>query len=424
MKEFEGKKLLLLGGLPLVCDIVRHAQRMGIYVIVADYLEDEMAKKIADEAVLIDATDVDAIVDYCRKNNVDGVTTGFSDLLMPYCYEVCKRLGLPYYATEKMIKMSTNKKDFKETCMQYDIPVPKTYLIGSSVPEELYDAIEYPVFVKPLDSSGSRGAGVCYNKDELDKQFAIASDDSKTKTAIIEEYLTGVEFLLDYIAEDGEFRLLEMFDRYVSKDRDSAVNYANISIAPSDWNRLYLSKINDSVIKMFKDLGFKDGLIFLQGHSNGEKITFYEMGCRLGGAFYNIEQRILGYNAIDMVIRYALSGKMVGNINKIPTDVSLFNKVGASLNYLLKCNGQTIGEIRGIDKIKAEECVVEYIQHRDVGFKVIKDNTTDKPLVTIHYVCDNINELKDKVNYFNDIIEAYDTSGDPILYAKITPNEF
>ena len=86
MKEFEGKKLLILGGIRLVCDIVKRAQNMGAYVVVADYLTDSPAKLIADEAVLIDALDVDAIVDYCRKANIDGVTTGFVDILLQPCY--------------------------------------------------------------------------------------------------------------------------------------------------------------------------------------------------------------------------------------------------------------------------------------------------------------------------------------------------
>lgn len=84
---------------------------------------------------------------------------------------------------------------------------------------------------------------------------------------------------------DGEFRLLSMFDRYVTSDRGSAVNYANISMAPSKAIDIYLEHINDKVIHMFKDLGFKDGLLFMQGYSEGNRITFFEMGCRLGGSF-------------------------------------------------------------------------------------------------------------------------------------------
>lgn len=422
-KEFEGKKLLILGGVKLACDIVEQAHAMGAYVVVADYLENSPAKAVADEGVLINAVDADALVEYCLANNIDGVTTGFVDILMPVCYEVCKRIGKPYYATPKMLSMATNKIGFKETCMQYDVPVPQTYFIGKEIPTEILSKIQYPVFVKPLDASGSRGAGVCNDQEELFAQFEEAVKFSGTDNAIIEDYIVGREFLLDYIAVDGEFRLLEMFDRYKCKDRSSAMNYANISVAPSLKLDHYLETVNDKVIAMFKGLGFTDGLIFLQGHTNGDRITFYEMGSRLGGTFYNVEQKSLGYNSIEMIVRYALSGKMVNNIDAIPHDVAKFSKPGASLNYLLKCEGKTIAKIEGRDVLDATPSVAAVIQPRNIGDVINKDSIVDKPLFTVHYVCDNMDELKENLEKFNQSIFAYDTEGESMLMDKIHPSD-
>ena len=423
MKEFEGKRLLVLGGITLACDIVLHAQAMGAYVAVADYNVDSPAKAIADEAVLIDATDVDALVEYCKENQIDGVTTGFIDILMPVCYKVCKLLGLPYYATEKMISMSTNKNDFKETCNHYGVPVPVTYLNGSFITDDIYNSIEYPVFVKPLDSSGSRGCGICSNRLELDSQFAEALSYSPSKTAIIEQCLIGREFLLDYIAVDGEFRLLEMFDRYVCADRGSAINYANLSIAPSKSLDLYMQKINDKVVGMFKNLGFTDGLIFLQGHVYDDKITFYEMGCRLGGAFYNCEQACIGLNAIDMIVRYALSGRMVNNIDEIPLDIANFSKYGLSYNFLLNQEEGTIAKIEGIDIMENLPSYITSIRPRGVGFNNIIDRTVDKPVITIHMACDNLEQVKKDIKMLNDNIKVTNTHGASMLMQVFDPKE-
>ena len=422
-KEFEGKKLLILGALKLVCDIVEHAKAMGAYVIVADYYEDSPAKKIADESVLIDATDVDAIVNYCKNNKVDGITTGFVDVLLKPCYEACKRLSLPFYATPKMIAMATDKVEFKNTCQEYGVPVPRTYFIGKEIPGELFEEIVYPVFVKPMDASGSRGCGVCYNREELVKQFLEAVSFSITSNAIIEQYLVGREFLLDYIAVDGEYRLIEMFDRYVCSDRGSAINYANVSIAPAKSLDLYLKEINPKVINMFKQLGFTDGLIFLQGHHNGNSITFYEMGCRLGGAFYNIEQACIGMNSIDMIIRYALSGKMVNDINTIPIDISKFSKYGLSCNYLLNQIEGIIVDIKGIDVITNLSSYVKHIQERNVGFHNIKDRTVDKPVYTVHLACDSLDQAKEDLKKLNDGIEVLNEFGESMLMNKFNPKD-
>ncbi|WP_027218047.1 ATP-grasp domain-containing protein [Butyrivibrio fibrisolvens] len=423
MKEFEGKKLLLLGGIKVACSIVERAQKMGAYVAVADYNIDSPAKLIADEAVLMDAMNVDAIVKWCKENHIDGVTTGFVDILMPVVYEVCKRLNLPYYATPKMISMSTNKMDFKETCERFDVPVPKTYVIGSKIEENVYDTIDYPVFVKPLDASGSRGAGACYNRKELDAQFADAISYSPTKTAVIEDYITGTEFLLDYVGVDGEFRLLSMFDRYMSSGRSTARNYSNVAICPSKQIKQYYEEANPKILKMFKELGFTDGLIFLQGHTDGRKITFYEMGCRLGGSFFELEQEVLGLDPVEMTVRYALSGKMIESIEKIRLRSAEFPKVAMVANYLLEGDDETVAKIDGIKEVKVLDSYVALIQQRDVGCHYKKDRTVDKPILSFFMTSDDMNGIKETLAFMNKKIEVTNADGKSLLSTKYDPNK-
>jgi len=423
-KEFEGKKLLVLGGITLACHIVQKAQEMGAYVAVADYNIDSPAKAFADEAVLLDATDIQAVVSWCKENHIDGITTGFVDILMPVCYEVCKALGKPYYATTKMLSMATNKVDFKKTCELFGIPVPKTYLIGNSIPEKLYDEIRYPVFVKPLDASGSRGAGACQDRAELEKQFYEALSYSVSGNAIIEDCMSGTEFLLDYVGVDGEFRLLSMFDRFMSPDRGSAINYSNVCLAPSKAIDQYYQTINRKVQKMFRELGFKDGLIFLQGYFDGQKITFYEMGCRLGGSFFELEDAVLGLNPIEMTIRYALSGKMIDHIGQIDEHSADFNKTAMVANYLLQGDNEIVAKVEGLDQVKQMRSFVSLIQQRDIGFHIKKDRTVDKAILSFYMVAENRNQARDDLKFMNNVIQVTNPEGKSLLSEKYNPELF
>lgn len=422
MKEFEGKKLLILGGIRLACDIVRRAQEMGAYVVVADYNTDSPAKMIADEAVLINALDVDAIVDYCRSAHIDGVTTGFVDILLQPCYEVCQRLGLPCYLTPKMIEVSTNKAAFKEACKQYGVPVPQTYLIGGSISEEVYANLQYPVFVKPLDSSGSRGAAVCHNREELGNQFAEAICFSKSHNAVVEDCLSGREFLMNFIAQDGEFRMISMFDRHVTGDRGSAINYASLSFGPSKGVDFYLNEVNDNVVNMFKSLGFKDGILFLQGFFDGVGITFYEMGCRLGGSYYDLEDKCIGIDPIKMLINYAFTGKMTDGIAAIPVSVGKYGNVAVCVNYLLKGKEGTIKKIEGIDKIKQMTSFVYCEQRYDEGYHYDDgDKIVDKPVLCVYLAVEDMQQLVSEVTYMNSIFDVYDENGSSLLKEKFNP---
>lgn len=422
-KMFQGKKLLIIGGIKYECDIVEHAKKMGIYTIVADYDKDSPAKKIADKAVLIDALDVESLTNFCLEEKIDGVVSGFVDILLRPWKKLCENLGLPCYLTDKMIEMSTDKIAFKETCEKYGLPVPKTFFIGSELDEDFAKTIKYPVFVKPLDASGSRGCGVCNNAKELLELFNEAVSFSKTRNAIIEQYLIGREFLLDYIGCGGDFRLIEMFDRYMADDRTSARNFSNVSLAPSFAIDDYYKKIDSKVRNMFRELGFKDGLIFLQGHSNNGNITFYEMGCRLGGSFFDIEQECIGFNSIDTLITFALTGKFVDNIELIPNDCARFKKYGAVNNFLLAGGNETIHLIKGLDKVKKHKSYLTSIQYREEGLFYVKDSIVDKPVISIYFTGNSVEEIRESIAFFNSVFEVENADCKSLLMNKIKPED-
>ena len=424
MKEFEGKKLLIIGATATECDIVRYAKAKGAYTIVADYKVDSPAKLLADKPVLVNALDVDALVRCCREENVDGVITGFVDILLKPYMEVCRQLGLPCYVTEKMLSMSTNKKEFKSTCLKYVVPVPETYLVGSELSDSLLQTIHYPVFVKPLDGSGSRGAGVCYNETELRERFSNAVTYSASGNAIIEDYIRGREFLLDYMGVGGEFRMLGIFDRYVSSDRvGKPINYSTIAIAPSRSIDFYLENINDRVTNMFKDLGFTDGLMFMQGYYDGDRVTFFEMGCRLGGSYFAHEQECIGDNAIDMVVRYALTGKMVSDLTSIPVNAAKYKKYAVDCNYLVQGENETVAQIVGLEEVEKLPGVIEILKYHDVGYHFGTDRTVDKPMFTVELVADSKEDLIHRIDFINRTVDVLNDQGKSLLMGKLDPRE-
>ena len=252
----------------------------------------------------------------------------------------------------------------------------------------------------------------------MDVQFAQAKSFSPTDMVVVEDYLTGREFLLNYIAVAGEYRLISMFDRYTCDDRSSAINYSNLAISPSKAIGKYLKEINPKVIAMFKSLGFTDGLFFLQGFANEGRITFFEMGCRLGGSYYNLEKACVNIDPVDMIVRYAFTGKMMREITKIPEDVADYKKIAICINYLLKGKEATIGRISGLKEIVGMPACVGYEQRQFEGDHFSNERTVDRPVLSLDLVEDSLVQAKADIEYMNSIFEVKDVAGNSLLMKK------
>ena len=151
-QDLRGKKLLVLGGTLISCEIVRYAKEMGVYVVVADYYPPEKspAKQIADEHFLISATDVEAVVQLIREEHIEGVLVGFNDMLLPYYAEICQKSGLPAYGTKKQFEIFINKEQYKALCREYDVPTVEEYTVHFDTFDDDTKNIKYPVLVLSL----------------------------------------------------------------------------------------------------------------------------------------------------------------------------------------------------------------------------------------------------------------------------------
>ena len=170
----KGKKLLVLGSTELIGEIVKKAKTMGVYTIVTDSrpYEKAPAKQVSDEYYNIDFSDFPAIKKLISDNSIDGVLTGFTDSYMPYYLRVCEESGLPCYGNRRQIEIATEKAIFKQACIDAGVPVIPG-IAAKTIDEALAFGrqIGYPIMLKPVDNSGSRGVIKCEAESALSAAF-------------------------------------------------------------------------------------------------------------------------------------------------------------------------------------------------------------------------------------------------------------
>ncbi len=359
IQGLKGKRLLILGGMRISCEIVKKAQAMGVYTLVADYntVEDSPGKQIADEAIELSVIDVDAVVDYVKNNAIDGVFVGFNDMLLPYYAEICEKSGLPCYGTKEQFETLIAKDKYKALCRQFGVPTIPEYDIDS-------ENIEYPVLVKPVDSSGSRGISICHNREELKVAVEIGRKASKQGKVLIERYMDGREVTVFWTFQDGNYYLSALANRHVKHNQGNDVIPLPVGYTfPSVFLPKYRVEVEENCKQMFRHLGIRDGMMFMQCKVENGTCYVYDLGFRPTGSLeYKILKRVCGYDPLEMMLYHSLTGKM-GDEDIAEKAVPEFSTPAFNVSCL--CAPGTIKEIKGVEEVRAfdevEDVVIAHI---------------------------------------------------------------
>lgn len=299
------KKLLVLGGNHIEKDVVTHAQNMGYYVIVTDNhtdIKDSPAKQLADEGWNISWSDIDALEQKCIENNVNGVLAGFSEFRVENMIKLCERLNLPCYLNMKQLEITRDKEVFKKELQKYNVPIVPEY--------KKDDNISYPVIVKPTDRAGSIGIRIAYNQHELDNAISEAVQKSPKGNYIIEKYMVDcVKIDAYYVIVNDVITFVGSNDTMMCPPEKGHEVMQSAWLFPSNYEQIYLNKIDTSFRNFLKGIGIHNGYITLSAFIDSKSNVYvFETGFRLSGELsYYYTERVYGINYLDFLIDFALS---------------------------------------------------------------------------------------------------------------------
>lgn len=411
-KSLIGKKLLILGGINAMVEVVQRAKELGVNVYVTDYLPDSPAKKVADRSFMVSTTDVANVVKLIRDEKIDGVYTGNIDSMLPFYAQICSKAGLPCYGTLEQFKLMTDKAAFKAVCRENDVPVVPEY----SMTEVEQNRIQYPVIVKPVDSSGSRGITICYNADELNTGIKNALAFSRSGKLLIEKYMTGDEVVLYYYFQNGNPVFAAMCDRYVLHQGDCRVQLPTSYVFPSRYTRSHLEHTNRLLERMFRKIGLTNGPLFLQAFIEDGIPYIYEPGYRTNGAREQyIIENTCGFSSVDMLIRFALTGSESEEDLSEKADPFIHGKCACKLSPLI--GEGKIARIDGFDRLSISDYAIKTVLNNHVG-----DEITEHELGTLRQiayrsfiVADDFNQLGEKIDGVQKMVIFRDTSGKSMM---------
>jgi len=303
------KRLLMLGGSAAQVPAIQYARRQGYYVIVCDYLINNPGRQFADEYCNVSTTDHEAVLSLARNLEIDGVVAYASDPAAPTAAYVGNALGLPSNPYQSVLTLT--RKDLYRKFMaenKFNAPRFETF----STPAEARGAVDrfsWPVVVKPVDSSGSKGVTVVNEPAAIETACVRAMSFARHKAIIVEGFVDteySVQLEGDGFVRDGQLVFRSFCDGNFDRLCNPVVPIG--ASFPSSYRNEIQDRAHTEIQRVLDLLKIERGALNFDIRVDRQgQIFLMEIGPRNGGNLLpQVIERATGVNLIDYTLRSAL----------------------------------------------------------------------------------------------------------------------
>ncbi len=385
------KKILFLGGSLFQIPPIKYAKEQGHHVITCDYLPDNPGHKFAHEFHNVSTTDKDAILKLAKELKVDGIVAYASDPAAPTQAYVANKLGLPSNPYES-VEILARKDLFRDFLKKHNFLVPKSnsfYRLEDA--KNWIDELTFPIIVKPVDSSGSKGVTKVVKKEDIQNAFEYALTFSREKKIVLEEFFVrdGYQVAGDGFVVNGKL----VFKCWANEHFDKLCNPL-VPIGesfPSIMNNYTLEQAHSETQRLLDLLGIKMGALNFDFHynKNGD-FSFLELGPRNGG---NLIPEVIKYATGVDLIKYTVDSALGFDCSEL----EMKNTKGYYSCYMVHSlqNG-VVKEIWYSDEIKNN--IIEENIFVKQGDRVNKFDGSNHTLGTMIMKFESQNEMLEKMD--------------------------
>lgn len=366
------KTLMILGANTLQLPLIETANAMGYDTLVISPVPSEPGHKIATYSEYIDIADEEGCLAAAKKYNICGAITDQTDIPVRTVAYVTEQLSLPGIGYETA-RLFTDKFLMREKCKELGIRT-LSYKMCRDVEDAEYFFVSLkgkPVILKPVDNQGSKGVSKVESIEQLYKKYKEAESYSRSHTVLVEEFVTGIEFVVEGLAYDYKFKNLICGDTYYFDIPDAFS--ATMREFPSTRDKDLVQRVKEMNEKIITGFGLKQGISHSEFIMDGEDIILIECAARGGGVFISSDLISLGsgLETEKFLIQIA-----TGTLKDVP-ETRQQDRSCCYLAMYLAGNGEVVS-VEGVDEVMSRPYV-----HRNnlddirVGMrtKPIKDKT-------------------------------------------------
>lgn len=380
------KKILLLGASPAQIPPILYAKERGYHVITCDNIPSNAGHEYADESFDVSTTNKEGVLRLASEKIVDAVVAYASDPAAPTAAYVGNKMSLvsnPYDSVCTLVDKSRYRKFLRD----HDFNFPKFIHAKTAEDASLrINDLEFPLMVKPADSSGSKGVTRIASPGDLASAFDYAIGFSKSKIVVIEEHLQreGPQIAGDAFIVGGRIAFHALANEHFNENCNPFVPIGESF--PSTVDPSVQSKVIQEIDRLIHLLEMRSGAINIDAiiDRNGE-VYLMEIGPRNGG---NLIPEVIRYcTGVDLIaytIESALGRDCSGLKHTTP--------MGCFSSYIIHSEGEGIFEELLIENLLQDK-IVEMNLHVEPGRKVHPFNGSQFGLGSMILRFDSMGEM-------------------------------
>lgn len=300
-------------------DFIAAAERLGAEVAVASERASVFAANNPEGLLALSFFEPERAaaeaVEYSKRFPVDAVIAVDEDTAVAAA-STAEALGLAHNSVASA-RAARDKFVMRELLSRSRVQIPTYGLFHlDNDPSDVAHSLDFPVVVKPLFLSTSRGVIRANNPDEfaaalkrieslLAQPDVAAKGGEAARKVLIERFVPGREVALEGLLTRGRLRVLAIFDKPDPLDGPffEETIYVTPSRLPCDVQRAIEKTASDAAVA----LGLREGPVHAELRVNHEGVWLIEMAARsIGGLCSRTLRFGTGLSLEDLILRHAL----------------------------------------------------------------------------------------------------------------------
>lgn len=277
------KVLVILGAADGAVTTYERARQLGYHTICIDQNPDAPGVSHADEYLQISTRDPHQVAArLAQHRDICGVLAPASDAALPALAWLTTHLGLAATVSEPIVMASVDKSYFRRVIEELGLsPIKSVSGAAGAALARAASLLRFPVLVKPVDSTGSRGVLLVTDPAVLVPALADAVQHSYTGRVIVEEYVSGTHYSVEAVIDRGA----PVFCAVSCRTITAAPHFISTSLAlPADLSAQVLNKIRQQLATVCARLDYRRGPLNADLVVDAmDAVHLIEVGARVGG---------------------------------------------------------------------------------------------------------------------------------------------